>query len=92
MIFVTHLFFRRLFRRKHADEALGFRMWGYPWSSLAGAGLMIASLLTTFFTREFRMTLISGIPFLLLLTAAFLARYRHTPVSQPAVAAVELPS
>jgi len=96
MIFVTHLFFRRAFRRNHDDQALSFRMWGYPWlslgSSLAGAGLMIACLVTTFFTREFRMTLIGGIPFLLLLTGVFLARYRHAPVSQPAVAAVELRS
>jgi L-asparagine transporter-like permease len=84
MIFITHLFFRR----RHADEALAFRMWGYPWSSLAGAGLMIALLVTTFFTREFRMTLICGIPFLLLLAAIFLVRYRQTPVSQPEVETV----
>jgi AAT family amino acid transporter len=81
MIFVTHLFFRR----NHAGEALAFRMWGYPWSSLAGAGLMIATLVTTSFTREFRMTLLCGVPFLLLLTAVFLVRYRHAPVWQPAV-------
>jgi len=92
MIFVTHLFFRRVFRRNHRSEVLAFRMWGYPWLTLAGAGLMIACLITTFFTREFRMTLIVGIPFLFLLTGVFLARYRHAPVSQPAVAAVELPS
>jgi AAT family amino acid transporter len=81
MIFITHLFFRR----RHADEALSFRMWGYPWSSLAGAGLMIALLVTTFFTPEFRMTLICGVPFLLLLAAVFVIRYRHASVSQPAV-------
>jgi L-asparagine transporter-like permease len=84
MIFVTHLFFRR----RHADDALRFRMWGFPWSSLAGAGLMIALLITTLFTREFRMTLICGVPFLLLLTAVFQVRYRHAPVPQPAVEAV----
>lgn len=86
MIFITHLFFRRALRRNHADKALAFRMWGYPWlslgSSLAGAGLMIAMLLTTSFTREFRMTLICGVPFLLVLAGVFLVRYRHAPVPQ----------
>jgi len=88
MIFITHLFFRR----RHADEALGFRMWGYPYSSLAGAGLMIAALVTTAFTREFRMTLVCGVPFLVLLAAIFFFRYRHAPVSRQAVAEVQLPS
>ena len=88
MIFVTHLFFRR----RHANETLSFRMWGYPHSTLTGAGLMIATLITTLFTPEFRMTLLCGIPFLLLLAAVFFVRYRHAPVSQPAVAEVQLPS
>jgi AAT family amino acid transporter len=91
MIFITHLFFRRR-HANHGDNAVTFRMWGYPWLSLAGAGLMIATLVTTIFTREFRMTLVCGVPFLLLLAAVFLVRYRHAPASQPAVAAVEMPS
>jgi len=81
MIFITHL----LFRRRHEGEALPFRMWGYPWTSLAGAGLMIATLVTTFFTREFRTTLLCGVPFLLVLAGVFRVRYRHAPVSQGAV-------
>ena len=88
MIFITHLFFRRC----HAHETLSFRMWGYPYATLAGAGLMIAVLVTTFFTPEFRMTLLCGIPFLLLLAAIFFVRDRHAPVSQPAVTKVHLPS
>ncbi len=60
MIFVTHLYFRRA----HHDAELPFRMWGYPYSSLAGAGLMAAILLTTAFTREFRLTLTCGLPLL----------------------------
>ncbi|MBD8898987.1 amino acid permease [Rhodanobacter sp. DHG33] len=67
MIFVTHLFFRR----RHRDEALGFRMWGYPATPLLGAGLMLGALLTTIFTREFRMTLLFGVPFLALLALAY---------------------
>jgi amino acid transporter, AAT family len=70
MIFVTHL----SFRRHHAHTKLAFRMWGYPYTSLLGAGLMLAALVTTLFTREFRPTLIYGIPFLGVLTGAYALR------------------
>lgn len=60
MIFVTHLYFRRA----HAGEQSVFRMWGYPYSSLLGAGLMAAILVSTAFTAEFRMTLVYGLPVL----------------------------
>jgi len=67
MIFVTHL----SFRRHHAETKLAFRMWGYPYTSLLGAGLMAAALVTTLFVREFRPTLICGIPLLLVLIVAY---------------------
>ncbi len=70
MIFVTHL----SFRRHHAATRLPFRMWGFPYTSLLGAGLMTAALITTLFTREFRPTLIYGIPFLLVLATAYAVR------------------
>jgi len=66
MIFVTHLFFRR----KHPAPS-AFRMWGYPYTSASGAALMLAILITSAFTREFRMTLIYGIPFIAMLTLAY---------------------
>ncbi|WP_426663789.1 amino acid permease [Rhodanobacter aciditrophus] len=72
MIFVTHLFFRR----RHRNVALRFRMWGYPATPLLGAGLMLGALLTTIFTREFRMTLLFGVPFLALLALAYRFWYR----------------
>jgi amino acid transporter, AAT family len=72
MIFVTHLFFRRA----HRGQTLAFRMWGYPVTSLAGAALMLATLVTTYFTREFRMTLLCGVPFLVALTLAYWVWYR----------------
>ncbi len=82
MIFVTHL----RFRRRHAGTKLPFRMWGYPYTSLLGTALMSAALITTLFTREFRPTLIYGIPFLLVLTAAYaLRRARATVIAQPAL-------
>ncbi len=76
MIFVTHLFFRR----RH-PAATGFRMWGYPYTSAAGAVLILAVLVTTAFTEEFRMTLIYGVPFLAVLTIAYHAWYRRRPVA-----------
>lgn len=72
MIFVTHLFFRR----KHPGPA-AFRMWGYPYTSLLGAGLILAILVTSVFTREFRMTLIYGLPFLAVLTIVYYIWFRR---------------
>lgn len=82
MIFLTHL----NFRRHRGNEAFVFKMWGYPYTSLLGATLMFAALITTLFTRAFRPTLIYGIPFLVLLTAAFaLRRTRTEPTPQSIV-------
>ena len=77
MIFVTHLFFRR----QHVGAPLAFRMWGYPYTSLTGAALMVGALVTTAVTREFKMTLICGVPFLLTLSAVYLVWYRPRPAS-----------
>ena len=66
MIFVTHLFYRR----RHPAPSV-FRMWGYPYTSGLGAVLMLAVLITTAFTREFRMTLVYGLPFIAVLTLAY---------------------
>ena len=82
MIFVTHL----AFRRRNPVAGLTFRIWGYPYTSLLGAALMLSALITTFFTHEFHATLLYGIPFLLLLTAAFHLQRRTAPAPQPALA------
>jgi L-asparagine transporter-like permease len=76
MIFVTHLYFRR----KH-PQPTAFRMWGYPYSSAAGALSMLAVLVTTAFTQEFRMTLIYGVPFIAVLTLAYYFWYRRQPTA-----------
>jgi AAT family amino acid transporter len=82
MIFVTHL----SFRRHHAQEKLVFRMWGYPYTSMLGAGLMLAALITTLFVRAFHPTLIYGIPFLLMLIAVYALRpARRIAIDQPAL-------
>ena len=51
-------------------------MWGYPYLSLLGAGLLAALLVSTIFTREFRMTLVYGVPFLIALSGVWLYRHR----------------
>jgi AAT family amino acid transporter len=70
MIFLTHL----RFRRRHAHQALAFRMWGYPYTSVVGAILMAAALVTTLFTKVFRPTLIYGIPFCIVLSLVYALR------------------
>ncbi|MGA7157399.1 MAG: amino acid permease [Acidobacteriaceae bacterium] len=81
MIFVTHLRFRRC----HSYHELAFHMWGYPYTTLLGAGLMLAALATTIFKPDFRPTLFCGLPFLLILTIAyFLLRSRRSAADLPA--------
>ena len=75
MIFVTHYFFRRS-RDRAGKDKLAFQMWGFPWFTLLGAGLMLALMITTAFTQEFAMTLATGIPFLIVLCIFYFVRYR----------------
>ena len=49
---------------------------GYPVTTLLGATLMAAVLLTTAFTQAFRLTLVFGLPFLGALTLLYMLRYR----------------
>jgi len=67
-------------------------MWGYPYTSLLGAALMSAALVTTLFTREFRPTLLYGVPFLfvLMVTYAALRRTRALAITQPALEETQL--
>lgn len=77
MIFMTHFFFRR----RHTDTPLKFRMWGYPYFTLTGALLMAALMITTLFTEFFRMTLLFGIPYTLLLVVIYFCRRQTQPPS-----------
>ncbi|QCP49171.1 amino acid permease [Trinickia violacea] len=78
MIFVTHYFFRRAWTRS-GRRAPSFRMPGFPLLTLLGAGLMLATMVTTYFTAEFHMTLIFGVPFLILLSVLYFACFRRQP-------------
>ncbi len=80
MIFVTHLAFRPGFERRagaSARQTLPFRMAAYPATPLLGALLMLAMLLTTAFVPGFELTLLCGVPFLLLLTAVYFTFLRR---------------
>lgn len=67
IIFITHYFFRK----QHKDTKLKFRMIGYPYVTILGALLMLSIMISTLFTEAFRITLFFGIPFTLLLIAAY---------------------
>ena len=73
MIFVTHYRFRRA-RERSGAPPLPFRMIGFPYTTLLGAGLMAAVLVTTLFTPAFRLTLVFGAPFLACLVLLYRAR------------------
>jgi len=73
MVFVTHLFFRR----RYVGPKPAFRMWGHPFGSVLGALLMGGILVTTAFTREFRMTLAYGLAFVVALVLAYALWYRR---------------
>ncbi len=84
MIFVTHYFFRKRWEQD-GQPRLSFRMWGFPVLTLLGAGLMLAIMLTTALTQEFKATLGFGLPFLLLLIVVYWVFYRNKNRDQAAV-------
>jgi L-asparagine transporter-like permease len=84
MIFVTHYFFRR-FHDRQGGATLSFRMKYFPVTTLAGALLMLAILVTTAFTDAFRMTLVFGLPFLVVLTVVYGLFFRKSLSVQRAV-------
>jgi L-asparagine transporter-like permease len=83
MIFITHLRFRAALRRAGTAPP-AFRMWGAPFTTLSGAALMLAVLVTTAFTTMFRLTLLVGVSFLALLSLIYWVwNERREPRIQP---------
>jgi len=76
MIFITHWYFRRQWERTGRPR-LSFRMAGFPVLTWLGAVAMLAIMITTWFTEVFKMTLVFGIPFLLLLALCYWLIFRH---------------
>jgi len=76
VIFVTHLFFRAKWEAEGRPRPAA-RMIGYPYTSLLGATAMVAILATTWWVEGMRITLIAGVPWLGVLTAAYLVVIRR---------------
>src|SRR5277367_3048366 len=78
MIFVTHLYFRPKWEAS-GGPPLPVRMIGYPYTSLLGMAAIAAIIATTWWIEGMRVTIIAGLPWLGVLTAAyFLVRRRQT--------------
>ena len=75
MIFLTHYCFRR-YHQRHGEKKLSFRMRFFPYTTLLGLVLMGAVMITTYFTDAFKMTLVFGVPFLLILSAVYYGFFR----------------
>jgi L-asparagine transporter-like permease len=76
MIFVTHLYFRPLWDAS-GNPQLPVRMIGYPYTSLLGMAAVVAIIATTWWIEGMRVTIVAGLPWLGVLTAAyFLVRRR----------------
>ena len=82
VIFITHLRFRRAAERE--GRTLRFRMWGFPVLTVIGAIAMAVIIVSTAWMADFRMTLVVGVPFLLVMTLVFRqARLGVSPARQP---------
>ncbi|MHA7304254.1 amino acid permease [Arthrobacter sp. TMN-49] len=91
MIFVTHLAFRRATKRD--GTVLSYQLRFYPLASVLGAVMMVALLITTLFIDAFSMTLIFGVPFVLLVIAVyFVMKKRRGSIPVTEVARVAEPS
>jgi L-asparagine transporter-like permease len=83
MIFVTHYFFRQKWSRESA-QALPFKMHGFPLLTIVGALLILGLLVTTAFTKEFRLTLFFGIPAFILLSVIYFIWYAEKSIHKSA--------
>ena len=73
MIFVSHLFFRREWERQGLRR-LPVRMIGYPYTSILGGLLVATIIVSTWWVPGMRPTIYSGIPWLVLISLAYLVR------------------
>ncbi|MBO1581013.1 amino acid permease [Bacillus sp. XF8] len=71
MIFITHLYFRKKWD-KNGGRKLPVRMWGFPYLTILGVILMLAIIITTWFTDMFKTTLLTGVPFLLMISIGYM--------------------
>jgi amino acid transporter, AAT family len=71
MIFLTHLFFRKRWEAS-GGRRLPVRMPGFPYTTLLGAGSLLAILGTTWWLPAMRVTLAAGVPWLAAISFAYL--------------------
>lgn len=71
IIFIAHLYFRPKWEAS-GRRRLPVRMIGYPFTSLLGAGAILAIMATTWWVEGMRITLIAGVPWLVILSAVWL--------------------
>jgi L-asparagine transporter-like permease len=71
MIFVTHFYFRRAWRAA-GKPRLAVEMIGYPYLTLLGAALLAAILTTTWWVEGMRVTLLAGLPWLAVISVAYI--------------------
>jgi len=72
LIFMTHLRFRQVWQDR-GGAPLPVRMPLYPYTSILGAALLIAILATMWWVEGMRVAIESGVPWLVLLSLAYLA-------------------
>jgi AAT family amino acid transporter len=71
MIFITHLFFRPKWDAEGRPR-LPVRMIGYPYTSILGAAAILAIIVTTWWVPGMRITMVAGIPWLVVLSLIYL--------------------
>jgi AAT family amino acid transporter len=82
MILVSHIAFRRARR----GESLPVRMPFFPWMQIAGLALLAALLVTMGLDKDWYVSWVVGVPWLLLLTAAYFL-WKRTPAGAAIFAA-----
>ncbi|MBI3667714.1 MAG: amino acid permease [Acidobacteria bacterium] len=70
MIFLTHLAFRRKWDELGRPR-LPVRMIGYPYTSILGAAVLLAIILTTWWAEGMRPALLAGLPWLAFISAVY---------------------
>jgi L-asparagine transporter-like permease len=70
MVFITHLAFRPKWDAQ-GNAPLPVRMIGYPYTSIAGAAILLAILATTWWVEGMRITLLAGLPWLGLVSVIY---------------------
>jgi amino acid transporter, AAT family len=69
VVFVTHLRFRKKWLAQ--GHPLKVKMWGYPYTSILGLALVTSIIITTWWVERMKITILSGLAWLALITIAY---------------------